>query len=56
METVLNEATKSPIARVPEPNGFRANQTIATIIAMMICTKSGSVKPVNLKSLLELSA
>ena len=34
----------------------RANQTIATIIAIMICTKSGSVKPVNLKSLFELSA
>ena len=29
------KATKSPIAKVPEPNGSRANQTIATIMAMI---------------------
>ena len=40
------KATRSPIWRLPLARGSRANQTIATIMAMIICTKRGSVKPV----------
>ena len=50
------KATRSPIWRLPLARGSRANQTIATIMAMIIWTKRGSVKPVRVKSRLEIVA